>query len=73
MYCQEHISLVDIVTDVVSGIMLDLTVCDTTGKLSKVIYPTTQTRAHYSYSAYLQTLFPEMPGQPGIILGFSLS
>ncbi len=57
-------------TDVVSGVKHDLTVCETTEKLPKVIYATTQTGAHYSYSAYLQPLFPEMPGQPGI-MGFS--
>ncbi len=47
-YCQEHISLVDTVTDITSGIRLDLTVCEITGKLPKVIYPTTQTRERYS-------------------------
>ncbi len=48
MYRQEHISLVDTVTDITSGIRLDLTVCETSGKLPKVIYPIMQTRERYS-------------------------
>ena len=48
MYCQEHISLVNAFTNVASGIKLDLTVCESTGKLPNVMHPKTQTSALYS-------------------------